>query len=66
METNFDKQFPSLKGHLCNRPNVNKYCLDKEIVKKAIEKCITTLYEFSDGGEINGIKKEDIWKELKL
>lgn len=33
-KTNFDRIFPSMVNHLCNRVNVSRYCLDKAIVER--------------------------------
>jgi hypothetical protein len=45
---------------------ISSFCLDKERVRKAINKCVKELYEFSDGGSIKGIDKADLWSELEL
>jgi hypothetical protein len=71
----FEEEFPSLKEHICklemDNPHIHlkiieKTCLDKERVRKALQKCETILYEFSDGGGIKGINKVDLWSELDL
>ena len=64
--TEFDKDFPSLQGRLCNRPNVKRFCIDKAKLKETLAGGYSSIYPNTDEEEYWIKVDRKKWNELGL